>query len=128
MGLVQHIMDSMYINNSDDFEDEYDEGVERDHKRFRYFDYLKSVEVRQAEDENMQVVMIQAESIEDAQEICDQLLEGNVTIINMDRAIRNQQSRIIDFITGVVCAINGNILLISNAIYIAAPAGIELTE
>lgn len=128
MGLVQYIMDSMYTDNSDDFEDDYDEGIERHDKLFRYFDHLRSVEVRQAKDEIMQVVMIQAESIEDAQKICDQLMEGKVTIINMDRAARDQQSRILDFMAGAIYVINGNILLISDAIYMAAPAGIELTE
>lgn len=128
MGLVQYIMDSMYTNDSDDFEDEYDEEVQGDNKRFRYFGHFKGIEVRQVKEDIMRVVMIQAEFIEDAQEISDQLMEGNVTIINMDRAARDQQSRIIDFITGVVCAIDGNLLLISDAIYIAAPVGIDLTE
>lgn len=128
MGLVQYIMDSMYTNYSDDFEVEYDEGADADDKRFQYLNHLKTVKVCQAEDENMQVVMIRAESIEDAQEICDQLMEGNVTIINMDNAARDQQSRIIDFMIGAIYAINGNILLISDNIYLAAPVGIELTE
>lgn len=76
----------------------------------------------------MHIVMIQAESIGDAREVCDQLMQGNVAIINMDRATRDQQFRIIDFMIGVIYVINGNILFISNTIYIVAPMGIELTD
>lgn len=118
MRLVQDIIDTINIKYGNDIE----EGGEQP----GFFSGLRNEEVNSAE-EFLQVVMICAESLEDSQEICDQLIMGNVVIINMERTERGQQSRIIDFISGVIYAQNGSLLPISSNIYISAPEEIELS-
>lgn len=76
----------------------------------------------------MQVVLIRAESVEDSKEICDQLLSGNVVVVNMENASNKQKSRIIDFISESVYGMNGNILSVSNYIYVTALEDIVLSD
>lgn len=76
----------------------------------------------------MQVVLIRAESVEDSKEISDQLLSGNVVVVNMENASNKQKSRIIDFISGSVYGMNGNILSVFNYIYVTAPEDIVLSD
>lgn len=128
MGLVQHVIDRMQMNYRDDYDDELEdfEEDERD-ERFTLLNHFRRSE-QPEEDENMQVVLIRAESVEDSKEICDQLLAGNVVVMNMENASNDQKCRIIDFISGAVYGLNGNILSVSNSIYVTAPEDIELSD
>jgi cell division inhibitor SepF len=128
MGLVQHVIDRMQMNYRDDYDDELEdfEEDERD-ERFTLLNHFRRND-QPEEDENMQVVLIRAESVEDSKEICDQLLAGNVVVMNMENASNDQKCRIIDFISGAVYGLNGNILSVSNSIYVTAPEDIELSD
>lgn len=128
MGLVQHVIDRMQMNYRDDYDDELEdfEEDERD-ERFTLLNHFRRSE-QPEEDENMQVVLIRAESVEDSKEICDRLLAGNVVVMNMENASNDQKCRIIDFISGAVYGLNGNILSVSNSIYVTAPEDIELSD
>ena len=53
---------------------------------------------------------------------------GNAVVINMEKASGDQKSRIIDFIAGAVYGVNGMILPVSHAIFMAAPENIELSD
>ena len=128
MGLGQHVIDRMQMNYRDDYDDELEdfEEDERD-ERFTLLNHFRRND-QPEEDENMQVVLIRAESVEDSKEICDQLLAGNVVVMNMENASNDQKCRIIDFISGAVYGLNGNILSVSNSIYVTAPEDIELSD
>lgn len=125
MSLVQHIIDRIQMNYRDDYDDDFEED-ERD-ERFTFLNHFKRND-QPEEDETMQVVLIRAESVEDSKEICDQLLSGNVVVVNMENASNKQKSRIIDFISGSVYGMNGNILSVSNSIYVTAPEDIVLSD
>lgn len=128
MSLVQHIIDRMQMNYRGGYDDDF-EGVEEDEcdERFTLLNHFRRSN-QPEEDENMQVVLIRAESVEDSKEICDQLLTGNVVVINMENASKDQRCRIIDFISGAVYGMNGSILSVSNSIYVTAPEDIELSD
>lgn len=128
MGLVQHVIDRMQMNYRDDYDDELEDFEEDEHdERFTFLNHFRRSE-QPEEDETMQVVLIRAESVEDSKEICDQLLGGNVVVMNMENASNDQKCRIIDFISGAVYGLNGNILSVSNSIYVTAPEDIELSD
>lgn len=126
MSLVQYIMDKIQLNYQDDYDDE----LEEEHEE--HFDILNHFKNAGADwrggEEAMQVSLLRAESIEDSKEICDQLLMGNAVVINMEKASGDQKSRIIDFISGAVYGVNGRILPVSHAIFMAAPENIELYD
>ena len=75
----------------------------------------------------MEVCMVKPTSLDDAREICDILLSGRAVVINMEGVHVDLAQRIVDFTSGSVYSINGNLQKISKYIFIVSPQSIGLT-
>lgn len=64
---------------------------------------------------------------EDSQEICDLLISGRVTVINLEGFDIDVAQRIMDFVSGCVYAINGKLHQISNYIFIVTPENVDIS-
>ena len=85
------------------------------------------VPMRAATRGGMEVCMVKPNSIGDAREIVDTLLNGRAVVINMEGIPTEIAQKIIDFTSGACYAVNGNLQKISNFIFIATPPSIELS-
>ena len=75
----------------------------------------------------MEVSMVIPTSFGDSQEICDHLLAGKAVVLNMEGLHTEIAQRIIDFASGAVYSINGNLQKISNYIFIVTPDTVDLS-
>ncbi len=75
----------------------------------------------------MEVSLVKPSSMEDTREICDLLLSGKAVVLNMEGMRMEMAQRIIDFTCGATYSMNGNLQKISNYIFIATPASVELS-
>ena len=75
----------------------------------------------------MEVYMIRPTVLDDAKEVCDFLLSGRAVIINMENVKSDLAQRIVDFTSGSVFSINGNLERISKYILIVSPQSISLS-
>lgn len=75
----------------------------------------------------MQVSMVKPASIDEAESICDYLLDGRAVLINLEGIHTDVAQRIIDFSSGAAYSMSGNLQKISNYIFIATPKSVELT-
>ena len=75
---------------------------------------------------NMEVCVIKPTAIEDELEITDTLMNGRTVIVNMEGLNVETAQRIIDFISGSVYAMHGNLQKISNFIFLATPSGVDI--
>ena len=75
----------------------------------------------------MQVVISYPESVDDASCICDFLKDNKMVVVNLENVQREQCQRVVDFLSGVSYAINGEIQSISSRIFIVAPANVNIT-
>ncbi|NLJ90009.1 MAG: cell division protein SepF [Clostridiales bacterium] len=64
---------------------------------------------------------------EDSQDVCDLLMSGKVTVINLEGFDLDIAQRIMDFVSGCVYAINGKLHQISNYIFIVTPENIDIS-
>ncbi len=64
---------------------------------------------------------------EDSQDICDLLMSGKVTVINLEGFDLDLAQRIMDFVSGCVYAINGKLHQISNYIFIVTPENVDIS-
>lgn len=71
--------------------------------------------------------MLRPKEFSECQEAVGSLLAGRVVILDLTEAAQGPAQRIIDFVSGTVYAIDGDFKKISNDIFIAAPAGVDLT-
>jgi cell division inhibitor SepF len=66
-------------------------------------------------------------SFEDSQDVCDLLLSGRATVINLEGFDVDMAQRIMDFVSGCVYAINGRLHQISSYIFIVSPDSVDIS-
>lgn len=75
----------------------------------------------------MGIKVMKPTSFEDSQDICDVLLSGKATIINLEGFDVELAQRVMDFISGAVYAANGKLHQISSYIFIISPENIDIS-
>ena len=154
MGLMDKFLNVMHLNDEDDDDydfanDEYldDEEVEKPsakpaakptkkaepkpekvkETRESKITPIGKPQKKGASNVSMEVCVIKPTTIEEEYEITDTLLNGRTVIINMEGLNIEIAQRIIDFISGSVYAMNGNLQKISNYIFLATPNGVDIS-
>ena len=117
---------SIFAKKDNNYYDDYDEEDEPPKPRFLGKSSAKVVPMKQQQP-SAELSMIRPTSIEDAEEIGDYLLAGKAVVLNMEGLHMEVAQRIIDFTSGATYAINGNLQKISNYIFIAVPASVDLS-
>jgi len=72
------------------------------------------------------VVLSEPRSYNEVQEIADHLRSRKSVIINLHRVRPDQARRIIDFLSGTVYAISGDIQKLGNNIFICTPENVDI--
>jgi cell division inhibitor SepF len=69
---------------------------------------------------------VQPENFEDARDVCEHLKSKKPTIINLEDIGKDVAQRIVDFLSGSVYALDGDIQKISAGIFIIAPSNVDI--
>lgn len=72
------------------------------------------------------IMLFEPRVFSDVKQISTRLLDGQAAIINFQRMDDQQIHRIVDFLSGVVFAIEGNIKRIGEEIFLCTPADFEV--
>lgn len=73
------------------------------------------------------VMLIEPHSYDEVQEIADQLKNRKAVVINLQRIPRDQAKRIVDFLSGTVYAIGGDIQKLGSEIFLCTPDNVNVT-
>ncbi|MFC5467178.1 cell division protein SepF [Cohnella suwonensis] len=76
---------------------------------------------------NARVVLNEPRSYEEAQDIADQLKSRRSVVVNLQRVRRDQAIRIVDFLSGTVYALGGQISKIGPDIFLCTPDSVEVS-
>lgn len=74
----------------------------------------------------MEIKSYRPKTIEDATIITDELLDGNSVIINVSGVDVTHARQILDFTSGSIYALKGTFKKITDSIFVAVPAGINI--
>lgn len=74
----------------------------------------------------MEIQVIKPTVFNDARVICDVLLSGKSTIINLEGFNTNEAQRVMDFVNGAVYAVNAKVIPITGSIFVLSPDGVEV--
>ncbi len=74
----------------------------------------------------MRVVVIQPESFEEARDITNHLKSKKPIVVNLESVEKQVARRIIDFLSGAVYALDGDIQKVSNGIFVIAPNNVDI--
>ena len=75
---------------------------------------------------NTKVVLSEPRSYDETQEVADHLRSRRPVIVNLHRVRTDQAVRIVDFLSGTVYALNGNIVKIGPNIFFCTPESVEI--
>lgn len=76
---------------------------------------------------NLKVVVLAPQNILEARELCDHLKSNKPIIMNVEGVDTPLAQRMVDFLSGAVYCLDGDIQKISAGIFLATPASIEIT-
>ena len=72
------------------------------------------------------MILVEPRAYSESQEIADHLKARNSVVVNFKRVTTDQAKRIIDFLSGTLYAINGNLQKIGDGIYLCTPKNIDV--
>ena len=84
----------------------------------------KVVNIRAAT--QLQVVLVKPERFEEARPIADHLNSKHTVVINLESTNKELSRRLVDFLSGVAYANNGQIKRVANSTYIITPYNVDI--
>lgn len=131
--LLEKVLDFVgWETDIDDEEDIYeDEVVESSPQRsVRHASHKKNPQgkvLNMNNNNNLKVVVLSPQNILEARELCDHLRSNKPIIMNVEGVETPLAQRMVDFLSGAVYCLDGDIQKISSGIFLATPASIEIT-
>ena len=133
MGYGEKVKKWFFDEEGDDYnvaEDDYN-AVEVDTEPktslFEQAKYAKTSEaVNALNDKNSHLVLFEPRSFGETQEIAKYLKARKATVVNLHRLQKDQTKRVVDFLTGVIYAIEGDIQRIGPKIFLCTPRNISV--
>ena len=142
---IKHSFKKLYEDGEDeDFEEQgvydesgfsampsYEESVENDRRqhsrkqRSEYHDENNVVEM--ATTAILKVVLSQPERFEDARTIADNLNNKRTVVLNLEKTPKDVARRLVDFLSGVAYANNGQLKKVANNTFIITPYNVDVS-
>lgn len=132
MGVVSKIKDFFGLSNDEYYEEvveEQEEVVEEEYIKPRKSKQGSSgnvVNLHAVKDQGVRMILMEPRSYDEAQEIADHLRSRRGVVLNLQRVTQEQAKRIVDFLSGTVYALNGDIQKVGPGIFICVPEHFEM--
>lgn len=114
---------------SDEYED-YDEqeNFEQEEDSAREYKSKRDSRVISIHDSHkLKVILVKPERFcEDVKNIADELLKKNTIVLNLEKVIKSESRRMIDFLSGVAYANGGQIKNVSADTFVITPCNVDL--
>lgn len=88
---------------------------------------LQSVQKTSNVQKSSKVILVEPRAYSEATEIADQLKNRRAVVVNLQRIDSEQGRQIIDFLSGAVYALSGDIQKIGSGIFLCTPENVEVT-
>lgn len=72
------------------------------------------------------MILLEPRAYSESQQIADHLKKRNTVVVNMKRVTPDQAKRIIDFLSGTVYAIGGDLQKIGGGIFLCTPKNVDV--
>ncbi|HBI02890.1 MAG TPA: cell division protein SepF [Paenibacillaceae bacterium] len=132
MGFVSKIKDFFSLGTDEYYEEivEEEEIIEEEYIKPKKNKQVNTagnvVNLHAVKDQGVRMILMEPRSYEEAQEIADHLRSRRGVVLNLQRVTQEQAKRIVDFLSGTVYALNGDIQKIGPGIFICVPEQFEM--
>ena len=72
------------------------------------------------------MILVEPRAYSESQQIADYLKTRNTVVVNLKRVTSDQAKRLIDFLTGTIYAIGGDLQKLGNGIYLCTPNNVNV--
>ncbi|HJV17315.1 MAG TPA: cell division protein SepF [Bacillales bacterium] len=110
----------------DDNEEQFEEQIEQVKPQRQQLKQQNVVSLQSIQKQS-KVILVEPRVYAEAQEIADHLKNRRAVVVNLQRIEHDQAKRIVDFLSGTVYAIGGDIQKIGSSIFLCTPDNIEVT-
>ena len=91
-----------------------------------YYAVSEADALKEADKVGNKMILLEPRSFSEAQAIADHLKTRNSVVVNLKRVTSAQAKRIIDFLSGCIYAIGGNMQKIGIGIYLCTPKNVNV--
>ncbi len=74
----------------------------------------------------LKVVIMQPETFDDARDVCDHLKNKKPVVVNVESLNKETAQRVVDFLSGSVYGLDGDIQKVSSGIFLIAPNNVDI--
>ena len=106
-------------------DDENDNIFSTDNVSDAYYN-LKPEEVLQENEGGSKMILLEPRAYSESQQIVDYLRNRNAVVVNLKRVTGDQAKRIVDFLSGTIYAIGGEIQKIGGGIFLCTPNNVNI--
>lgn len=85
------------------------------------------VSLKSIKQPHSKVVLCEPKSYDEVQEIADNIVNRRAVIINLERVNKEQAKRIVDFLSGTVYAVDGDMQKLGVQTFLCTPDNIQIT-
>ena len=91
-----------------------------------YYNLSSDDAMEEANKGGNKMILIEPRANSESQQIADHLKNRNSVVVNLKRVTSDQAKRIIDFLSGCIYAIGGNLQKIGVGIYLCTPKNVNI--
>ena len=89
-------------------------------------EYYSEDETGTSANKSGKMILLEPRAFSESQQIADHLKKRNTVVVNMKRVTPDQAKRIIDFLSGTVYAIGGDLQKIGGGIFLCTPKNVNV--
>ncbi len=91
-----------------------------------FYTISKEDALKEADKTGNKMILLEPRAYSESQQIADHLKARNSVVVNLKRVTSDQAKRIIDFLSGCIYAIGGNIQSLGVGIYLCTPKNVNV--
>lgn len=103
-----------------------DEDVFKSNTKEDEYYNLKPEEVLQENDGNSKMILLEPRAYSESQQIADHLKSRHTVVVNLKRVTSDQAKRIVDFLSGTIYALGGDLQKIGGGIFLCTPNNVNI--
>jgi len=107
------------------FKDDENDFFSTDNVSDSYYN-LKPEEALAENDGGSKMILLEPRAYSESQQIVDYLKNRNTVVVNLKRVTGDQAKRIVDFLSGTIYAIGGEIQKIGGGIFLCTPNNVNI--
>ena len=105
----------------------FDDGDRKDNNVEDNFYTVSNKQLKEEESKNgSKMILVEPRAYSESQQIADYLKNRNSVVVNLKRVTSDQAKRLIDFLTGTIYAIGGDLQKLGNGIYLCTPNNVNV--